>query len=132
MGKRRNLLTFVRRSCITGKIVWVYRGISHAAAMEAYKRARKKEIRRVRMWMQEVNKRRRGIGQFIAKCTESMPLTAEMTPEQMEAARELQRMEKDEYPCHREFYEHIVEEARRRNEQSRRWRDHRNKWFGRK
>lgn len=82
--------------------------------------------------MQKVNERRRNIRRFINQCMASMSLTAEMTPEQKESAKELQRIERDEQPCHREFYDHIIEEARRRNEASGRWRDQRNKWLGRK
>lgn len=120
------------RSYITGKVVWIYSGVSGSAWRKAYRRSCKREVRRVRMWMQEVNDRRRNIGRFTAKCMESLPLTAEMTPEQREAAQELQRIRQQEYPCHRDFYEHIMEETRRRNEASGRWRDQRNRWLGRK
>ena len=43
-------------------------------------------------------------------------LTSELTPEQKQAAKELQAMAKKEPPCDREFYNHIMEERRRRKE----------------
>ncbi len=131
MKKKHRPYTAIVRSCITGKVVWVYRGTPNGQRM-AYWRACRKEVRRVRMWMQRVNERRREITRFINSCMAALPLTHEMTKEQREAARELQRIEKNEPPCHRDFYDHIMEETRRKNEASRRWRANRNKWLGRK
>ena len=119
----KHIVTIVRRSCLTNKVVWIYRGASAGSARHAYLKACKKEIKRVRMWMQDVNERRRSLMQFINQCMASLPLTAEMTPEQKDAAKELRRIEKDEQPCHREFYDHVIEEVCRRNEASGRWRE---------
>ena len=130
--RRNNLVTVIRRSCLTGKVVWIYRGQSHDGARQAYWRACRKEVRRVRMWMQKVNERRRNLSQFVSRVTGSMPPAAELTQEQREAARQLRLIEKREYPCHREFYDHIMEETRRKNEASGRWREQRNRWLGRK
>jgi len=132
MGKRNKKYVQIVRSCLTGKVVWIYRGSSSDGARQAYWRACKAEVKRVRMWMQKVNERRRSIRRFISECTASLPLTAEMTQEQKDAVRELQRIENEDYPCHREFYDHIIEETRRRNEASARWREQRNKWLGKK
>lgn len=131
MKRKRHIVTILRRSCITGKVVWVYRGTPQGHE-KAYWRACRKEVKRVRMWMQKVNERRRNISRFITGCMSALPLTHEMTKEQKEAAKELQRIEKNEQPCHRDFYDHIMEETRRRNEASKRWRANRNKWLGRK
>ena len=120
------------RSCLTGKAVWIYQGSSVAGAKLAYWKACKKEVKRVRMWMQKVNERRRNLRRFISECTASLPLTVELTLEQKDSAHELQFIDKDNQSCHREFYDHIMEEARRYNESSARWKSVRNKWLGRK
>lgn len=130
--KRRDIVTVIRKSCITGKAVWIYQGPSSKAASLAYWRACKKEIHRVRhLWGLMVSRRGRNIARLLAECTERIPLTAEMTPEQREAARELQQMEKRETTCYRDFYNHIVEESKRKNEASRRWRENRLRWLKR-
>lgn len=132
MKKKKHIVTIIRRSCLTGNVVWIYRGPSHTAAQEAYRRACKKELERVRKWSKVAARRCANVARILTACTERMPLTADMTAEQRESARRLQAISKQEQPCHREFYDHIVEEARRRNEASARWREQRKKWFSRK
>lgn len=130
--KKKRIITIIRRSCLTGIPVWIYRGPSTEAARRAYRLACKKEVRRVRMWMQKVNERRRNLSRFVARLTASLPPESDLTQVQRDALRMLRNMEKAEYVCHRDFYEHIMEETRRRNEASSRWRDRRNRWLGRK
>lgn len=127
---RQNNYIKLVRSCLTGKVVWVYQGTSQEGARRAYLRACKREVIRVRNWVQYVNEHRSRIRQFINMCMASLPLDAELTPEQKEAAKELRRIEREDIPCYREFYDHIIEEAKRRNEASARWRDNRNEWLG--
>lgn len=106
----------IRRSCITGRVVWVYRGFTKAAANVAYWRACKKEIERVRHWADTMARQRAEITNMLTACLANLPIDAEMTPEQKQAARELQAMAKMDIPCDREFYDHIMEERRRRKE----------------
>ena len=117
-GRHRHPLTIILKSCLTGKVVWIYQGPSEGAARVAYWRACKKEIERVKNWSRTVAERRRAIGQMISDFTANIPLTAEMTDVQREALRKLQNIRKAPYPCDREFYNHIMELRRRRAEDS--------------
>lgn len=127
--KRSKDVVVIRRSCITGNAVWIYRGPSLKAAREAYRRACKKEVERVRNWPQIAQQRREDLMNFLTKCMAKLPL-AELTPEQKECARRIKACEKELTYCHMEFYDHIIEEARRRNEASRRWAENRKKTYG--
>ena len=104
------------RSCITGQVVWIYRGASYEASRVAYWRACQKEIARVKAWPSYVARQRRAIRRLLAECQANIPLTAEMTPEQKRAAQRLQDMARAPQPCDREFYNHIMEERRRKAE----------------
>lgn len=123
-------VVIIRYSCLTGKAVWIYQGASHKAAKWAYWMACKKEVQRYRYWAQLVELRKQNIARFLAACTERLPLTQDMTPEQKSAARQLLKIKKRNEVCDHEFYDHIVEEAKRRSEASRRWRKNRNEWLG--
>ena len=114
--KVHRTVTILRRSCLTGKVVWIYRGPSEAAARVAYWRACKREIEFVRSYNERAARRAANIARLLADCTASIPINAELTPQQAEAARELKTIEKKEYVCDREFYNHIMEERRRRQE----------------
>lgn len=131
MSKRKRHITIIRRSCLTGKAMWIYQGTSHEAAKKLYWKACKREIHRVRyLWGLMVARRGKNIARLLTSCTERMPLTAELTPEQKEAARQLQHLAKRVISCDRDFYEHIVCEWKHRNDSSRRWRKNRQKWLG--
>ena len=106
----------VRRSCLTGKIVWIYRGPSKAAASQAYYRACKKEMAWIRNCEKRVARRRANIARFLADCMAELPINVELSPQQKEAARQIQALEKKDSDCHSDFYEHIMEERRRRRQ----------------
>ena len=112
--KAAALMTFVRRSCITGKIVWVCHTTSKGAARLAYWRACRKELERMRQWTKTVSDRCSNIMRFLSDCTAEIPITSSLTTEQTAAARKLKALgpRKEEY--HTDFYDHIVEERRRR------------------
>ena len=130
--KRKKLVTVICRSCLTGKAVWVYQGPSENAARIAYYRACRKEVERVRSWGKIVAQRCQNISRLLSNCMAELPINAELTPVQLAAARRLKEMSKQECPCYREFYDHILEESRRKNEASSRWRENRQKWLGKK
>ena len=132
MKKEHHHVTIIRRSCLTGKAVWIYRGASHEAARRSYWKACKMEIHRVKyMWGLMVARRGKNITRLLAACTEQIPLTAELTPEQKEAARQLQQTAKRGTTCDRDFYEHIMAESKHRNDLSGRWRNNSLKWMKR-
>lgn len=111
--KRKYLVTVIRRSCLTGKAVWIYRGPSTVAANRSYQRACKREVERVRRWSSISAIRRQNITRLLNDCIDKLPFTAELTSQQKESAKTLQKLSKQP-SCSREFYEHIMEERRRR------------------
>lgn len=114
--KHSSSVTVIRRSCLTGKVVWIYRGTSRAAARVAYLRACRKEVDRVRSWKEWVRLRKATVLRILSECTASLSIDAVLTPEQTEAARKLQAIGKKDVECDTDFYDHIMEERRRREE----------------
>lgn len=112
--KHRHLITVIRRSCLTGAAVWVYQGPSRSAAMRAYHRACVKEVRRVRQWVKTAEQRMSNVASLMAACQARLPAGARLTPEQAAAARRLKAIQETAADCHMEFYDHIMEERRRR------------------
>ena len=129
INRKSKLIHVIKRSCITGKVVWIYHGHSHEGARWAYWQACKKEVKRVRQWAARMDERRRQLMRLLTGGDSSSSGTVldEMTPEQREAAKEILSLSKQEPPQDREFYDHIVEEARRRNWKSNRWSENRKK-----
>ena len=125
MTKHRHIVTIIKRSCITNKVVWVYRGVSREAGRRAYYRACKKELEKVRHWMERMADRKRRLTMMLRMPESSGPsdtgssaniFGGELTDEQRRAARELVKLSKQEQPPHSDFYDHIVEERRRHQE----------------
>lgn len=116
MSKRKRIQTFIRRSCLTGKIIWVYHGITKTAERLAYFRACKREMNRVRGWKERLDKRRRNLKRLLSDSSSGIPITDELTPEQRCAAQHLNDIGRQSSSQHSEFYEHIVEEKKRRDE----------------
>lgn len=112
-NKRHNTVV-IRRSCINDKPVWIYMGPSEGAARLAYWRACKSEVKRIKNWSKTVARRMKNISTLLTNCTASLPMMEAMTPEQEETVRQLQSIGKNEFACHRDFFEHIMEERRRR------------------
>lgn len=122
--------TYVKRSCLTGEIVWVCRSTSRSAAYCAYWRTCKHEVTRIRHWMQRMEKRKRRLLGIIIHDDSSSASSAalrEMTPAQRRAVNEVKRIIERQPSKHSDYYDHIIEEARRRNLQSERWKENREK-----
>ena len=83
---------------------------------KAYQRACKKEIERMRNWSERMAQRTARITRFLTDLLADKPIDAELTPEQQEAAKELQAISKKQLEDRSEFYDHIMEERRRREE----------------
>lgn len=109
-------MVVIRYSCITGKPVWVYWAPSKGAAWTAYSRACKREAEVVRRAPEVAAQRKANIKALLSRCLESLPIGAELTPRQQAAAKELLALAEMEIPFSREFYDHVVEERRRRAE----------------
>lgn len=129
-NRKSKLVHVIKRSCLTGKVIWIYHGHSHSGARQAYLKACKKEIQRIRQWALKMQERRRAIMRLLTDGESSFSgnlFNDCMTPEQRAAAKEILAMSKNEPPQDREFYDHIVEEAKRRNWKSERWSENRKK-----
>ena len=125
--KHRRHVTIILKSCLTGKPVWIYRGPSRDSARIAYWRACRSEVERVRHWPEYAARRASNIARLLSDCMADMPIDASLTPSQEEAARQLRSIGKKDFACHRDFYEHVMEERGRRKsdrEIRRRMREH--------
>lgn len=109
-----NLITVIRRSCLTGNAVWLYRGPSANAARMKYWRAANKEVERVRNWSSHVSVRTANIIRLQTECMNQLPINAEIPPSKSAAAKRLQAMAKLKESCYLEFFNHIMEERRRK------------------
>ena len=111
--KQKNLITIIRKSCLTGRAVWIYQGFSCGAARKAYHRACKKELERVRHWQEIIARRKENITRLLADLMANILPTTALTCEQQTAARQLREISEGQ-PVQHEFYEHIKAERRRR------------------
>lgn len=131
MSKHRELVTIIKRSCITGKVVWIYRGVSREAGRRAYYRACKQEIRRIRQWTARMTVRQLALMQVVglggSSSSSGSGIYEDMTPEQLAAVKEISKMGCQPPPLDREFYNHIVAEAQHSNKKSDRWKENRQK-----
>lgn len=130
VNKQNGNVLIVKRSCLTGRIVWVYRGTSEDAARKAYWRACKKEIRHIRDWAKKMSRRRKILLSIVTHgdCNSvSSSVFNQMSSEKRRLARRIMQLAKDVPQPDREFYDHVVEEAKRRNWASDRWKVNRTK-----
>ena len=126
MAKVKDIL-IIRRSCMTGRVVWVYHGASKGSAKWMYFRAHKEEIRRVCQWKKREEQRKQGILTLLNECLADIPVTAALTPQQTDAVRRLRAIANENVPCDSEFYCHIRAERIRRNRFRRQMRERRQK-----
>ncbi|MFW5563415.1 MAG: hypothetical protein ACOCNX_00810 [Prevotella sp.] len=130
--RRSDKVVKVKRSCITDKIVWVYIGSSDEGARKAYWRACKKEVRRVRQWNSRMEERKQRLMHIIAICNSGSTSSSSfkrLAPQQRKAARRIVSQCKSQPVQERDFYNHILEEAKWRNLRSNRWKENRIKLF---
>lgn len=104
----------MRKSCLTGKVVWLYQGPSIEAARMAYSRACKREIARVKQWSKIAARRKSNIMRLLSECMSNLPINAELTEEQENSACHIRDVGMQSYSCDRAFYEHILAERRMR------------------
>lgn len=105
----------IRKSCITGKAVWIYQNPYSTGLRMAYHRACKKEEERVRRWGDTVAKRKANIQRLLGDLMAKIPVTGSLSAEKRAAARMLASLAENPPVCYNGFYEHILEERRRRN-----------------
>lgn len=105
--EQKHLVTIIRRSCVTDKVIWIYRGPSQIAAKRAYYRARCKEIERVCHWQEVTNRRRSNINLLINNLLADLPIMTSLTSEQEEVLRQIQEICNQDIRHDTEFYAHI-------------------------
>ena len=113
------MILAIRKSCITGNVVWVYNAPTYGAARVAYKRACDKELERVKHLTKVRAERKKYILHVINEFIADMNPMEPLTPEQVEGIKMLRRLAEELIATDLEFYEHIVEERRRRAEDTR-------------
>lgn len=114
MAKRkRSKSIFIRRSCLTGNAVWIYRGEADNER-KTYWKACRFEVERVQRWTDIVSRRMGNISRLISDCLVNIPLNVELTPQQKQAVRQLQSVGNKGIICHRDFYEHIMAQRKQR------------------
>ncbi len=105
---------YKRVSCLTGKVVWAGLYTTNNNARQRYFVAKKHELRIVDGWDKTASARCTRIKDFLNECLAELPITAELTKQQITAARNLRALANEAVPCPREFYDHIIEETSRR------------------
>jgi hypothetical protein len=106
----------IRKSSITGRAVWIGKFLTKGAVRAAYHRACVKERERIKNWGDKIERRRRNIMHLLNDCLDRVGFTQQLTREQRAAARQLQKMANENIVCDTQFYDHIVEDSRRREE----------------
>ncbi len=130
VNKQNGKILVVKRSCLTGRIVWMYHGTSEEAARKAYWRACKKEVWHIRNWTKRNSRRRRLLLNIVMRSgisSESSTSFKQMNPEKRKLVRKIIQLANGAPTPDRGFYNHIIEEAKRRNWFSDRWGDSRMK-----
>lgn len=115
MKKNSSHIT-IRRSCINDQAVWIHKG-SPKASIVAYWRACKREVERVKRWSETLAQRRKNIYRLLSRDSDSSTVFDEcLTDDQKIAVRKLLAISKMETDGRTAFYDHIIEERRRRHE----------------
>ena len=119
---QKELNTIIRRSCLTGKAVWLYRGHgTKRHADKTYCEACRLESKRIHRWCETKARRQKRITGFLNYLTSCLPILCTLTAEQRNAIRELQAIAAQEIRPDRAFYEHF-KEIRRRRKEAGKWR----------
>ena len=111
---KRKVLRIIRRSCLTGQAVWVIPGRSRETDRVRYWRVCRKEMERVRKWAAKVERRRSNIMRMLAGVTANLPALGDVPPAVADAMKVLRRMAAKEPELDRSFYDHIIEERKRK------------------
>lgn len=114
--KKYKPIKTIRRSCITGKAVWVTHCTTYHGILTAYKKACEHEIERTKNLAEMAARLKGSILKLLNDCLEGLPIDQPLTPEQQAAARQLLALAEYNPYTPSEFYYHIMEERRRKAE----------------
>lgn len=106
-------ITIVKRSCTTGRAVWIYNGPTPESMRVAYRHAKRMENSRVRWWRNRIMRRARHIRIFIGHLMDAFSYTGVMPNEQQRAIHQLQILADNPPPCDTGFYNHLRREQKR-------------------
>lgn len=120
MKKEKNNI-YVRKSCLTGKVVHICFAPSRSAARQSYFRAKKAELKLVRQYDNNANKRRKRMLEMLNECLNEIPITEPLSKEIQEAAKRFRKLIDENLSFDREFINHITEETKRQNENKKIW-----------
>lgn len=110
------MVVVIRKSCLTGRVVWVYKGKSKASSYVMYLLACRRELAREKNKASVDEQRRKNIMNVLNECVADLCFAGPLTPEQEAAAKELKRLAEEPVATCNEFRDHILEERRRREE----------------
>lgn len=110
----KKMTTFIKRSCTTGKVVWIYRAPTKGAARVAYMRTKRRENTRVRWWKNRIARRAKVIRDYLQRLIDTLPLLGDITQEQRQAIRDIQHLADNPPPCDTGLYNHLQAVRRRR------------------
>lgn len=104
--KPKNFIVCVR-SVVTGRIVWMWKGISKRATQKAYERACRSEEGRVRKWNKSVRRRHDNIRQFLNDLMSAKNPSEAMVKEAVAAVRSIEAMAETKSVCDKDFISHV-------------------------
>lgn len=113
--KKHVRLLVIRRSCVTGRAVWLYQGAAKASSNVLYSMACKREMYRVDNLEKTAERRKSNILRLLNDCLTAIPITSELSDVQKSAVKSLQTASTDFHPD-LDFYEHIMAVRQRRDE----------------
>ena len=103
----------IRKSCLTGKAVWIHSGSpSKNSEWMAYDRAKRQEMKRVKQWSDMKARRKSNIMRIFNDCMENV---SRIEGKLQTAARKLLTLSEQTISCSRDFYNHLLEERKRRS-----------------
>ena len=115
MVKREKRYVKIVYSCLTGKAVWVYIGPTEQPRM-SYWRACQAELERFRRWNESLAVRKAWVRKLLDACMDKFPMMNDLPDDKRRIARRLLTMAEEKLPFRSEFYNHIMEERKRRAE----------------
>lgn len=113
--QKQRIMRVIRKSCLTGRAIWIGHKRSHEGEWKAYKRAARREIERIRNWGNVMERRKANVKRMLSSITANIPLRGNLTMEKKKAARELNTIADKTPSPDNGFYNHLIEELRKRD-----------------
>ena len=105
----------IRYSCLTGRAVWIHTGPTGVALRVAYCRACSQEVERISNWHETTDGRRSNVMRLLNDCLAGMSIMEDLPQEKKAAVRALLDIANNR-ALDRDFYDHVMEERRLREE----------------